>query len=224
MKQEKKPTKGDLERRMKNAIVLVPKDKETQTIFFSNKGLRLTVTADYTVIETGFHRHVFSNITNVGYSRANMYIKRLIEIAYANDCIVKDNNGNVGYSYAKLIDNLNKKDDKTEYNIAVFVEWYLENIFAPLYRIGDDACSQFLVYFNYINTIATQSIILDENKDGLSNKQFLEKHRKLIEEFTKNMPENVILEPLSDEQRVKQEMEALQEQEVEQSQNVGNEG
>ena len=36
-------TKGDMERRMRNALVLVPKDKDYMGIYFDDKGLRLEV-------------------------------------------------------------------------------------------------------------------------------------------------------------------------------------
>ena len=66
---KQKETKGDLERRMRNAIVLVPKDKYYQGIYFDDKGLRLEVTGDFAIVTTGFHRHVFSSFTSQGASR-----------------------------------------------------------------------------------------------------------------------------------------------------------
>ena len=44
MREQKKMTRGDLERRMNSAVVLIPKTKDTKSIWFDDKGLRLTVT------------------------------------------------------------------------------------------------------------------------------------------------------------------------------------
>lgn len=213
--EKKKPTKGDIERKIRNAIVFVPKDKDTESIYFSDKGLRLTATMDYVVIATGFHCHVFSSVTTGGFSRPYMYTKRLIEIALGNDCVVKDDKGNSGYSYAKLFEVLKAKEDKTEYNVAMYTDWWLAIIFAPLYAIDENAASQFNVYHKYLSHIATQNIFLSEHKEGLTNKEFVEKHNELMKDLLKGLQENPIFEPLSDEDMAKKEMEALREQEVE---------
>ena len=60
--EQKKPTKAQMARRLSNAIVLVEKTKDTQSVFFSDKGVRLTVTEDKAVIATGFHQHVLMRI------------------------------------------------------------------------------------------------------------------------------------------------------------------
>ena len=41
MEQKKKPTNAQLQKRIENAIVFVPKTKDTISIFFSDKGVRL---------------------------------------------------------------------------------------------------------------------------------------------------------------------------------------
>ena len=61
MREQKKETKAQLERRIKQAVVFVEKDKDTKSVFFSDKGLRLTVTNDTAVVETGYHRHLFTH-------------------------------------------------------------------------------------------------------------------------------------------------------------------
>lgn len=215
--EQKKPTKGNLEQRIKNAIVFVPKDKETKSVYFSDKGMRLTHTMDSTIIATGFHRHVYDNITMSGISRPAMYVERIIDFALENDCIVEDSKGNKSYSFEKLLETLKKKEDQTEYNIAVYASWFFFIIFAPIYSIDTNAASQFNVYFTYMNHIATQHIFLSEHKDGMTNKQFVEEHDKLMKQFLENITEAPIFEPLSDEQRMNQEMEAMKEQEIEQN-------
>ena len=86
MNNQKKVTKGDLEKRIQSAIVLVPKDRETKSVYFDDKGLRLTVTDDYAVVTTGAHQHVFSKITVYGISRPYLFTQRFVDIALTNDC------------------------------------------------------------------------------------------------------------------------------------------
>ena len=38
--QQKKPTKGDLEKKMRSAVVFVPKDRETISVYFDDKGFK----------------------------------------------------------------------------------------------------------------------------------------------------------------------------------------
>ena len=208
---EKKPTAAQMERRLKNALIHVDLTKNTRSIYFSDKGLRLTDTDEHVLIQTGFHTHVFSKFTNAGYSRPCLYVARLVDIALENDCKTEN-----GYSYERLFETLKAKEDHTEFNIATYVDWWLSIIFAPLYAIDENAASQFNVYYKYLSHIATQHIFLSEHKDGMTNKQFVEEHNKLMKELLGNMQENQIFVPLSDEERVKQEIEAMQEQEVEQ--------
>lgn len=215
--EEKKPSKAQLENRIKNALVFVGRDKDYQGIYFSDKGLRLEVTQDYAVISTGFHRHVFSAYTAQGYSRPYLYTKRFVEIAFAHDCLVKDAGGDVSYSYAKLFKILEAEEDKTEYNIAWFYDKWMFIIFNNLYSISEDAASTWIVYFKYMSAIAMNSIILDEHSDGLTNKQFAKRFLETIDDFTKNMEENVIFQAISDEERMKQEIEAIQASELDES-------
>lgn len=210
-KEKKKPTAAQMERRLKNALIHVDLTKNTRSIYFSDKGLRLIDSDDEVLIQTGFHTHVFSKLTNAGYSRPCLYVARFVDIALENDCKTED-----GYSYSKLFEVLKAKEDQNEFNIATYVDWWLSIIFAPLYAIDENAASQFNVYYKYLSHIATQHIFLSEHKDGMTNKQFVEEHDKLMKQFLENMQENQMFVPLSDEERMKQEIEAMQEQEVEQ--------
>ena len=210
MDNQKKVTKAQLEKRIANAIVHVDKTKETKSIFFDDKGLRLTINEDYAIIETGYHRHVFNNFTSEGVCRPYLYTKRMIEIANENDCIV-----NEGYSYLRLMKVLKDKQDQSEYNIAAYYDWWLMNIFAPLFSIGETEAECFLVYMDYMHNIARNSIFLDEHKDGLTNKQFIEKWFELIRDFTKGIEERKIFIAKTDEQIMQENIDAIQQDENE---------
>lgn len=207
----KKETNAELQRRIQRAIVHVDRDKSYQGVTFVDKGLRLEVMDDYCVISTNSHKHLFDAISAQGFSRPYLYIKRFIDIALENDCKVEG-----GYSYAKLFEVLKAKEDKLEYNIATLVDWYFMNLFSPLYSIGEKAVEQFNVYFDYMHNIAKQSILLDEQKEDLTEKAFVEKYIGLIKEFTANMGGTVLLPKLTDEERVKQNIDAMAKFEEEQ--------
>ena len=206
----KKQTKAQLEKRIKNAIVHVDKTRESQTVFFDDKGLRLTVTDEFAIIETGYHRHLFNNFTSEGISRPYLYTKRMIEIAYENDCVSKD-----GYSYQRLMQVLKDKKDQSEYNIATYYDWWLMNIFAPLFSIGETEAECFLVYMDYMHNLARNSIFLEEHKDGLTNKQFVEKWIDLIRDFTNGIEEHEIFVAKTDEQVMQENIDAIQQVENE---------
>jgi len=223
MDKQKKVTKAQLEKRISNAILHVDKTKDTQSIFFDDKGLRLTATEDWCIVETGYHRHVFNNFTSEGVCRPWLYTKRMVEIALENDCQV-----NGGYSYQRLIQVLKDKEDQSDYNIATYYDWWLMNIFAPLFSIGETEAECFLVYVDYMHNIARNSIFLDEHKDGLTNKQFIDKLIELIRDFTKGMEEREIFVAKSDEDIMRENIEAIQQDEnekiiQEQMQNENNE-
>ena len=212
--EKKKPTKAQMERRIENAIVFVPKTKDTQSIFFSDKGVRLTVTDDKAVIATGYHQHVFESYNMSGMSRPYLYTRRIVELALENDCEQRDEKGNVtGYSYSSLLDTLNTKEDKAEYNIAYYYDWWLLNIFSPLYGIGETVSETFITYLDYVCVIAKNAIILSEKTEDMTNRAFLDKFIENVKEFTKDMTEGVIFPKKSDEEVMQENIEALQERE-----------
>ena len=212
--EQKKETRATIERKIKNAIVFVPKTKDTVSIFFSDKGVRLVADNDGCVIETNYHRHVYSNITAAGVSRPYLYTKRVIEIANENIDAIKTESG---YSYQRLLDVLKAKDDKSEYNIVTYYDWFLFNIFQPLYGIGETEIESFLVYEDYIHNIARNAILLSEKTEDMTNKQFIQKVFDNMKEFTDGLTESVLFPKKTDEERMKEEVEAIAQTEQEQA-------
>ena len=221
MEQKKKLTNAQLQKRIENAIVFVPKTKDTISIFFSDKGVRLVADNDGCVIETNYHRHVYSNITAAGVSRPYLYTKRVIEIANENIDAIKTESG---YSYQRLLDVLKAKDDKSEYNIVTYYDWFLFNIFQPLYGIGETEIESFLVYEDYIHNIARNAILLSEKTEDMTNKQFIQKVFDNMKEFTDGLTESVLFPKKTDEERMKEEVEAIAQTEQEQAMGAQTDG
>ena len=215
-KRNSKPTNAQLLRRIQKSPLHLDFTKNTVSVYFSDKGLRLTVddTEGYALIATGYHTHYFQNWTSQGISRPYLYTKRIIEIANEHLEEIKTDNG---YSFQRLLEVLKAKDDKSEYNIVTYYEWWCSVIFDGLYSISEDEVGSWLVYFKYINILATNSILLEEHKEDVTNKQFVEQFISRIKEFTDGLEESVLLHKKTDEELMKENMEAVQEQEQEQA-------
>lgn len=219
MEKTKKPTNAQLTRKINEALVFVPRDKETKEIYFDDKGLRIQVTDDYCVIGTNFHRHVFQAITSSGFSSPYIYVKRFLEIALDVDCIVTDENGNpTGHSYALLFQKLaDDKERDNERNIAIYTDWWLSNIFHPLYSIDANAASEYMTYFDYLHSIAVNSIILGERKEDMTNADFTKLYLKAIKDLTDGIEPYVILEKNEEADADEKEIKAMAEDDKEQS-------
>lgn len=222
MAQSKKETREQLERRIRNSIVLVPKDKNTRSVWFDDKGLRITITSDYLVVGTMFHQHVFDANTTSGVSRPYLYAQSFLDIVENNDCEVLDKKGNTTRSYTKLMKVLYEKEDKREHNIAWIFDKWLYNIFQPLYTIDETNASTFLVYESYIHNIARNSVILEEKTEDMTDIQFLEKVLKLEREYVGDLEPHVMFEKLTDEDIRASEAEALVETINEEIMSMGN--
>ena len=214
-KSNSKLTNGQLLKRLKNAVVHIDKDKSYQSVYWSDKGLRLETTDEYCVISTGFHRHVFNAFNSAqGISRPYLYTKRVIEIANEN---LKDIEVDGGYSFQRLLEVLKAKEDKSEYNIVTYYEWFVFNCFQPLYSIGESEIESFLVYETYLHNIARQSVLLSEKKEDMTNKEFFNEVIKNMQGFIEGVDERVIFHKMTDEEMAQANIEAIKEQEQEQA-------
>jgi hypothetical protein len=212
--EQKKETRATIERKIKNAIIFIPKDKDTTSIFFSDKGVRLTVTMDNAVVAFGYSQTIYSNFTAAGVSRPYLYTKRVIEIANEN---LKDIEVDGGYSFQRLLEVLQAKEDKSDYNIVTYVSWWLEIIFAPLYSIDESEVGSFLVYEAYLHHIARQAVLLSEKKEDMTNKQFFDEVIKNMQNFIEGVDEHVIFHKMTDEEMAQANIEALTQNEQEQA-------
>ena len=217
MEQKKtKPTNAQLLRRIQKSPLHLDFTKNTVSVYFSDKGLRLTVddTEGYALIATGYHTHCFQSWTSNGISRPFLYTKRVIEIANEN---LKDIEVDGGYSFQKLLEVLKAKEDKSEYNIVTYVSWWLEIIFAPLYSIDESEAGSFLVYEAYLHHIARQAVLLSEKKEDVTNKMFFDEVIKNMQDFIKGVDERVIFHKMTDEEMAQANIEALTQNEQEQA-------
>lgn len=222
MEQKKsKPTNAQLLRRIQKSPLHLDFTKNTVSLYFSDKGLRLTADNDYAIIAFGYSQTVFNNYNMSGVSRPWLYVKRVIEIALENEASIKTDNG---YSYQKLLEVLKEKEDKSQYNICVYFDWYLMCLYSPQFSIGETEIESFLVYEDYIHNIARNAILLDEHKEDMTNKQFIQKVFDNMKEFTDGLTESVLFPKKTDKERIEEEIEAIQQTEQEQAMEAQTDG
>lgn len=210
----KKLSNGQLQRKISNSLVFVPKDKGYQVVFFEDKMIKLECTYDFCVITTGYHRHVFDAVNfnmGIGYSRPYLYTKKIIEIAFNENC--QTDKGT--FTYEHMLEVLALKSDKSDYNIATYYQWWLFNIFQPLYAIGENEIETFLVYEQYLHNIARSKIILGEKDKDITNRMFIDDVLETERKFTEGMEEMVVFRKLTDEEAGKKEFDAIEEQSIE---------
>lgn len=210
-KKNTKPTNAQLLRRIERAVVHIDLTKSTISTYFSDKGVRLTADDESAVIAFGYSQTIFNSFTSSGVSRPWLYTKRVIEIANENKESIKTDSG---YSFQKLLKVLKEKEDNAEYNIVVFYDWYLMCLFSPQFLIGESETESFLVYEDYVHNLSRNQVILEQHNEDVTNKQFIDKVIKNVQEFTGNMTETVILHKKTDEEIVKENIDAITEQEM----------
>ena len=213
-----KPTelsKEQLKRRLENAAMHLDRTKDTKSVYFSDRGMRLTYdeSVGFALVATNFHTHCFHRIVSGGESRPYLYIKQVVDYALdpENDCHVEDGKGNViGYSYRRLAEVLEKKEEKNPYLIVNYTGWWLDNITAPLFSIAENKRSMFLTYFNFLHNVACHDIFLAEHKDGMTNREYVNACIAKVQEYLADMQEDEMFPALSDEERMKAETEAME--------------
>lgn len=202
-------SKEQMARRMQNALVFVPKDKDYKGVYFGDKGLRLEVSDDTAVVSTGFHQHIFRRVTASGISRPYIYVSQFIDIALANeDCKTAD-----GYSYSRLFSSLKEKEDKTDYNICWYIDLWLFNIFQPLYSIGESEAEMFLVYETYLHNIARNAVTLGTKEKDITNRSFIEMVIGNEKAYVEGLEEKVIF-PKEEQDAAEKEQDALNQVEI----------
>ena len=227
-KRNSKPTNAQLQRRIENAVVFVPKVKDTKSIYFTDRGVRLTVTSPsdfdgYAVIETNYHKHVYSEINpqqatdpqaKMPFSRVWLFTLRVIEIANEN---LKDIEVGGGYSYQRLLDVLKAKENKEEYNIVFTYDLFLFNSSCRIHDIGEDPVSYFFMFESFAHNVARNNVLLEEGGRELTNKQFIEKMIENIRAMFNDMDEYTLLIKKTDEEIMRENMEAVMATEQEQA-------
>ena len=102
--EQKKATRGELEKRIKNAQLIVDKGKNYKAFYFADRGIGIYICQDYIVSTTNFHQHVWNRIDAMGYNTTCLMLESLVDIANAHSEEIQDKNekGEIYYSLDKL--------------------------------------------------------------------------------------------------------------------------
>ena len=102
--EQKKATRGELEKRIKNAQLIVDKGKNYKAFYFADRGIGIYICQDYIVATTNFHQHVWNRIDAMGYNTTCLMLESLVDIANTHSQEIQDKNekGEVYYSLDKL--------------------------------------------------------------------------------------------------------------------------
>ena len=102
--EQKKATRGELEKRIKNAQLIVDKGKNYKAFYFADRGIGIYICQDYIVSTTNFHQHVWNRIDAMGYNTTCLMLESLVDIANTHSEEIQDKNekGEIYYSLDKL--------------------------------------------------------------------------------------------------------------------------
>ncbi len=155
--EQKKPTKKQLEKKLKEATVFV--DKAEKSIYLADIGVGIYISKFQTVLSTNFHRHVWENINSVGYSGVFMYLNSFLDIVIAKLDDIKDKNtkGELYYSFGKLKACALSENERM---IVSKVEMFIYSVNDGLYSIGSDSDPiGIMLYLDYLYTMSKATLI-----------------------------------------------------------------
>lgn len=155
--EQKKPTKKQLEKKLKEATVFV--DKAEKSIYLADIGVGIYISKFQTVLSTNFHRHVWENINSVGYSGVFMYLNSFLDIVLSKLDEIKDKNtkGELYYSFGKLKACALSENERM---IVSKVEMFIYSVNDGLYSIGSDSDPiGIMLYLDYLYTMSKATLI-----------------------------------------------------------------
>lgn len=178
MEQPKKKSKAQLENEIASAIVFVPK-KGAKTLRLDDRGITFTVTDDYTVVSTNYHRHVFSNYNSEGVVYIPYFVGAFIEIfeRYKTFGRLKDDKGNViGFSFQKFMQETEGMLTRNEEVIIRRVDSWSLLISEPLYSLAPSDISELNRNIMFLSYLAKNGLLLAGHKDDLMYNDAMNKY------------------------------------------------
>jgi len=164
--EQKKTTRAQLEKRIKDAQLIVDKGKNYKAIYFADRGIGIYICKDYVVSTTNFHQHVWNRINSAGYNSTCLILESLVDIAntHAEEIQDKNEKGEIYYSLDKLriLDTLTE----TEKIIIQMVEKWLYLINDSIHSLSNNPILYGSNNIKYFTWHALQNAFInDENKD-----------------------------------------------------------
>lgn len=164
--EQKKATRAELEKRIKNAQLIIDKGKNYKAFYFADRGIGIYICKDYVVSTTNFHQHVWNRINSAGYNSTCLILESLVDIANAHAEEIQDKNekDEIYYSLDKLriLDTLTE----TEKIIIQMVEKWLYLINDSIHSLSNNPILYGSNNIKYFTWHALQNAFVNnENKD-----------------------------------------------------------
>lgn len=168
MENSKKQSKAQLEKKIADAIVMVPKE-HAKTIHLEDRGITFTVTDDYTVISTNYNRSVFTNFTSEGlsvvYYQVNMFIDTLNKYKALGE--VKDDKGNVtGFRFDELMSNKDKIEEVDLSFLNRIDQWSMV-LTEPMFALNPTHVSSMSLHTMWVSFLSKSNILLESGNDDV---------------------------------------------------------
>lgn len=219
-KQEKKPTNGQLQKRISNAVIHVDRTKDTKEVYFEDRGIRIVVSDGRAIISQLSFTMVFDEIVAGGYSRIYATLSHVVDVAHKYDCMVVDNKGNkTGYSFWKLRDEINKSNKEGhEIDAAIVTKFHIWFSLhqSSMFLLSERPDFTFAMGAQYaLNAIISGAISKPYDKD-MTNKDLFKVISDEFNTFRENYKEeDIVLRKETDEERKQAIAKAMEEDAIE---------
>lgn len=213
-KADKKPTNAQLQRRIDTAIIHMERTKDTKEVFFDDRNIRVVVNENMALLSNGVYCTTFQRYFFGGESNQYACLALLVECAnkYDDKIITQDKKGNKFRSFSLLSKVMQEENDK-DYTWILVLSWYIY-IFEANIALAPREDFTNAVFYNLYEKYAHSAVSLEqymkEHKDGMTNKEYFKAIADKLLAVANDMNEDKMFEPMSDEERMKKELEALQ--------------
>lgn len=212
-KQAKKPTNAQLQRRIDNAVLHVDKTKDTRSVFFDDRGIRITVNEDCATLSNGMYTTIFQRYYFRGETNQYLSLKAMVECAekHMDKIVVKDKKGESHISY-KMLDKIVNESQDENYSWFTIMSWYIFNIESDLALSAREEFTNavfYSIYEKYAHNVAAMKQFVEEHKDGMTTRGYFKAISEELVKIADGMPDDMMFEAKSDEERAKEAVEAM---------------
>ena len=174
--EQKKTTRAELEKRIKNAQLIIDKGKNYKAFYFADRGIGIYICQDYVVSTTNFHQHVWNRINSAGYNSVCLILESLVDIAntHAEEIQDKNEKGEIYYSLDKLriLDTLTE----TEKIIIQMVEKWLYLINDSIHSLSNNPILYGSNNIKYFTWHALQNAFVNNEDKDVSYNDLIDRY------------------------------------------------
>lgn len=217
-----KLTREQLQRRLDKAVLHIDRTKAFRSVYFADRGLRITVEDEVALIGRSSYTLMFDRVVAGGYSRIYMMLSGIVDMASRFDCTAKDSSGEPFTSYYRLRDTLQKEGvDGGEYNVFVIFTAWFDVLQSTLFLAPEKPDEMWALNSIYaLNTIVHGVISKPYGKD-MDNRELWDELMKEIDGYSETMKGDfLVLRHKDKEEQDKELADALAEIEMEDKANV----